>query len=483
MKFRAPIGLLILLVIVGLGCTFWQLYGLPLESDLAVIVLPAPACRQVLGDPFGWAALTRHEVYVAPNRFFAHAAMVVYFKSVPFLLQSVFPPITSIYVACALFGTLVETLLLYLLAGYAGGQWDLRRRRIWVLMLLLLPLFQLGGYNDQLGIIDHSVTYTFFYAFPLALLLLWLKPFYQAAVEKRPFRVGPLGLLGMLGLTVVLSFNGAIVPGVVAVLSAGIGLYWLGQQAPLLRRGEWAAVWRRIPWQPFGLLICFGLLCLYSLYIGRFEAENAVLPLGERYTRLSMGAWRLLRKPGLPLLVGAVVLNGWLLRRAVPAMPNRLQLLHAGRWLGVFALVFVLLLPLGGYREYRPYIIRHDSILPVSLGLLYFYALTSYYLARHLAERPRRWFLGWVGAVSVFFQVTDLALPPANNACERQALQQLAASKKPVTQLCDKCSVLDWTPITRPEQSQVQAQLLAYWGVTHGVRLYYQAPKPALSSR
>ncbi|MCC3160820.1 hypothetical protein LJ737_26520 [Hymenobacter sp. 15J16-1T3B] len=481
MPKRFPLSILILFVLLDLGYTFWQNYQLPLEGDLPQIVLPAPDCRQVLGDPFGWAALTRHEVYVAPNRFFAHAAMVGYFKSVPFGLQKLgLSPVNSIYAACALFNTLVQALIMYVLGRYASGTWRLSSRKLWVTMALLVPLFQVGGYHNQMGIADNSITYTFFYAFPLLLLLLYFLPFYQAEVDGRPFRVGPLTWLGLLGLMVVLSFNGAIVPGVVAVLSVGIGLRWLVQQGPLLRQGRVAEVWRRIPWQPFGLLLIFGLLCLYSLYIGTFEAEQLThdLPLWERYQRLPLGLNDQFRRPGLPIFLGAVLLNLALIRWRTPATDAGRRLLRAGRWLGLFALVFILLLPLGGYRNYRPLILRRDSVLPILLALMALYILTSYYLLRHLPAAQRRAYLAWVLVLSAFYTVSDHPWLVRTNACERQAFRTLAESAGPVVRLPNDCTVMAWDLATYPEASETPAQLLDYWGVTWGKRLYVQEPKP-----
>ena len=179
-KYLLP-TLLALFVLLDLGYTFVQSYQLPLDGDLPPIVLPAMECRQVLGDPFGWAALTRGEVYVAPNRFFAHAAMVCYFKSVPFALQRVTSPINSLYAACALFAVLVQALLLYVLGVYISGSYR-PGARFWLAVALVAPLFQMSGYNDQMGIIEQCITYTFFYAFPMLLLL--VLPFYRAAYHE-----------------------------------------------------------------------------------------------------------------------------------------------------------------------------------------------------------------------------------------------------------------------------------------------------------
>ncbi|GAB2456929.1 hypothetical protein GCM10011375_05230 [Hymenobacter qilianensis] len=79
-------------------------------------MLPSFWYSQVLQDPFGWAVIAKNEVYAGPNRYFAHAAMVGYLKSVPLWLQRSIDPISSVYLACALFKTAVQGLLLYLLA-------------------------------------------------------------------------------------------------------------------------------------------------------------------------------------------------------------------------------------------------------------------------------------------------------------------------------------------------------------------------------
>lgn len=41
------------------------------------------------------------------------------------------------------------------------------------------------------------------------------------------------------------------------------------------------------------------------------------------------------------------------------------------KWIGVFSLFYILLLPLGGYRDYRPNVLRHDTILPITLSLIF----------------------------------------------------------------------------------------------------------------
>jgi hypothetical protein len=75
MNKRYFTSVLVAFVVLDWVFTCWQHYHLPLDGDLAAIVLPAPWYTQVLHDPFGWAVLAKHESYSATNRFFAHATI------------------------------------------------------------------------------------------------------------------------------------------------------------------------------------------------------------------------------------------------------------------------------------------------------------------------------------------------------------------------------------------------------------------------
>ncbi|WP_310393702.1 hypothetical protein [Hymenobacter sp.] len=477
-KYLLPV-LLALFVLLDLGYTFVQSYQLPLEGDLPAIVLPSPECRQVLSDPFGWAVLTRNEVYVAPNRFFAHAAMVSYFKSVPFALQRLTDPISSVYAACALFGVLVQALLLYVLGVYISGTYQLTSRGFWVVVALLAPLFQMVGYNDQMGIIDPAITYTFFYGFPMLLLLVLLLPFYRAAYQGQPLRVSWPGRLALVGLMVVLAFNGAIIAGTVAVLFFCIVLHWAVRQwqsGVRFDSGQWLGRVRQLPPLAPVLLGLFAALCVYSLYIGLNERESVGqdLPMWRRYARIPHGILWQYRKLGLPLLTLAVLVNARLIRRLVPATADSQRILRMLRWLGIFAVIYVLLLPLGGYREYRALIIRRDSVIPLLLGLMFFYGLSTYFLLHHLPARPRRWYLGAVVVFSAIFLIADRRMPRTTNACERENLTRLAQAPEPVVRLGAGCTVMAWGNVGAPPESEINAQMLEYWGITRGKKLYYQ---------
>lgn len=482
MKNRYLTSLLVLFVGVDLLFTFWQNYHLPLDGDLVAVVLPASWYTPVLHDPFGWSVLIKNAVYGAPNRFFAHIKMLVYWQNVPRLLQHVVDPISSLYAASALFTTLTQAGLLFLLAKYIQTVSGETRGSFWVIAALLTPFFQTaGGFYEQMGITDRAVTYTFFYALAMLLVLVLLWPFYRAASRQQPLRLPWPRALLLVALMVVVAFDGPIATAALAVLLLGIGGYWAWGQA---RRGRLSLTRPALgqEWLSGQALLLLGTLaglCLYSLYIGRNNIENTrTYSLQQLYALLPIGALRYLTyQPGVPLLLLALAANVLLLRRGVAPSPARHRVLRALSCVGLFAGVYLLLLPLGGYRSYRPALLRNDTALPMLLGLLFSYGLSTSFLLARLRGRWRGSYAGAVCLLGAFFLYADARLNPGiTNDCERWSLDQLARAKEPVVELTNTCYVLAWTPITDYYQSDIQGQMLYYWGVTPDKKLYFQKP-------
>ena len=472
MNKRYVTALLVGFVVLDWALTFWQHYHLPLDGDLAAIVLPAYWYAPVLHDPFGWAVLTKNEVYSATNRFFAHATTSLYWKLMPALLQRFTNPINSLYVAAAFFATATQAGLTLVLAGYVRLASGAGRRGFWLVAALLGPLFQTASrLYEQLGVTDHAITYTFFYAWPLLLVLVLFWPFFRAACQGQPLRLPWWRALLLVALMVVIAFNGPLAAAVVAIVLLGVGLRWLWG---LLRPSQQAA-W--LSGQALVLLTILGLLTVYSLYIGRNNNENThTLSLSELYLLLPIGLGKLVfMQVGLPLLLALVLANSVLVRRTGLATPGRQRVLWLLGWAGGAAAVYLLLLPLGGYRSYRPYLIRYDTFLPVTLGLLFAYGLSTYYLLVHLRGRARGAYALVVSLFVGYFAISDLVFRlPFDNGCERWALDQLARAPGPEVQLTLNCSVMAWGPITTTEQSERNAAMLEYWGVTPGRKLYFQ---------
>jgi len=482
MSKRYWIWLLVLFAVSDLAFTFWRNYQLPLDGDLVAIVLPASWYTQVIHDPFGWTVLTNNAVYGGTNRFFAHAEMGVYWKTVPRLLQHLIDPISSLYTASALFNTLTQAALIFLLVKYiqAGSSKPREYGDFWIVTALLIPLCQTaGGFYEQVGITDRAITYTFFYGFAVVLLLVLLWPFYLAACRQKPLRLSWLRVILLVGLMVVVAFNGPIDTAIVAVLLLCIIGHWAWQQAQGWRQGgAWLTLnngW--LSRQAVLLLGILASLCVYSLYIGRNNIENShTFTLAQLYQLLPIGVVRyFLYQPELPILWLILLGNYALLRWVVAPSPARQQVLLAMGWAGLFIAAYVLLLPLGGYRSYRPNLLRNDTALPILLGSFFAYGLSTYFLLRQLKGRLWGSYLLLICLVGCFFSSADLILNTTQtNNCERWSLDQLGRAKEPVVALSPYCTVLTWTPITDYTQSDINAQMLFYWGVTTEKKLYYQ---------
>ena len=484
MNKRYWTGLVVLIVLIDAIATYWQNYQFPLDGDLIPTIFPAPWYSQVMHDPFGLSVLLHQKSYAGTNRFFAHASLTLYWKRMPQVLQAVgVSPISSLYAAGALFNTLIQLLLLGGLAAYVRlgtSSGERTGRTWWLAVALLLPLFQTAGFSEQMGITNQATTYTFFYAFPLGWVLVFFWPFYRAACGQKPIRLPAWRVALLVLLMPVMVFNGPICLASIAVILFCIGLHWAwhvgqrGLRAPgafrwsMLTGPEWLSV------QALALLATLGLLAAYSLYIGQFNAENAhTHTLKELYGLLPIGIQKELElQKGLQWLLWLLLLNGLLVFFLTSTSTTRTRVLHALGWVALFSGLFLLLLPFGGYRPYRPYLVRGDSILPILLGLLFAYGLSACFLLRELRLRVRIGYAVGVAWFSFAFMWADLPGPmDRNNACERWALEQLADATGPVVYVSPSCTVLGWEPFYDYHQTELQGKMLYYWGVT---------PKPVL---
>ncbi|MEY4904555.1 MAG: hypothetical protein RLZZ292_2370 [Bacteroidota bacterium] len=463
--------------------SFQQHYHAPLEGDLARVVVPAEGFEWMMQDPLGMEALLHQRVYAAPNRFFAHWMMYTYLRTAPFVLQSFTTPIDSIYLACALFKTFIQLFILLLLAMYVCCK-ELKKENILLVIALLAPLFQTTGYNGLMGIIEGSITYTFFYAVPSALLLLFFFPFYRSLYVGEPLKWTALTQIFMILFMGVLALNGPLIPGVVLIL---VALYLVHQGKFYFNSSEkmdknivtqFFSTFKNHPNKILVFFLClFALLCLYSLYIGQYNIENtsSLLSLQERFAKIPMGLLGIfIEKLGLPVLALMLIINTKILsKQSKNTLDGTLTFKQILIWAGWFALFYVLLLPFGGYRVYRPNIVRRDSLQPILLGLFFLYGLSSFLILKNKNFTYQKIYTYVVCLVAVIFTIAD---EPnfQQNACERAALEQLAASPEKTVLLKTDCNIMAWGKITDPNASSINTKLLKYWGVLKEDKLYYQ---------
>lgn len=460
-KFRHLVWvLLVAFFVMDTAYAGYQYVHQPLDGDMGWNIVPAAEVRPILQDPFGWRALTEGLTYPNPNRFFSHWTFREYLLRIPGWLQAFVSPVDSVYLACGLAKLLTHLALIWLLARAVTGP----RRRSWqdVLLVacLLVPFFQSGEFRGHIGIVDASTTYVFFYALPAVALLVFSMPFidYFGHGERQKPGWWEMSWLALLAFVVCLS--GPLNPAVVLVATATGGLCWLTGGVRL----------KEVPKRLLLLLLFVNVLALYSLYLGRYNSLTIAtqLPLTDVYALLPAGIWRqFTTKLAFPMLFGGLLVNGLLLRRYAPN-PN---LLRACTWVVAGVLLYLVLLPLGGFREYRAGILRYDTIMPVTLALITLYAATARWL---LARLPagRGGYAGLLVVVALVFTNAD-RLDRSHYDCERAALAEIAASTQAEVPLTGSCPVLTWRTYRDTYETILPGQLLYRWGITDEVKRYY----------
>ncbi len=451
--------------------SFLHYSSTPLDGDMGVLIVAEGNAGKVLEDPFGIHTILNDDKHSNPNRFFAQYFFGNYFLTTPFLLQRISTPVDSIYYAAAISKLLMEIGFIYLLTVLILGSNSVFNRKGLLAAMLITPLFQAYAYVNYMDIVGQSITYAFFYALPLLLLLFFYTKLYLSVRNRVP--LSGISRLLLISLVVILPLSGPLIPPVILVVDVVLAGFYLSTM-----KSNWSNlvnyfknVFLAIPKSLLLYLIPTTILSIYSLFLGAYNIENqtAVLSIGERYARLPIGLFKMLTgKLGLSLLLGFVLMNATLIKHFY--LDNRAKEIIAHfKWLAIFAVIYILLLPLGGYREYRPYIVRSDTLMPVTIGLVYLYGASTYFL---LGKMKNKFYPVAVIVFSLIFINAGRASLHGND-CEKYALQTIANSNEKIVLLEEDCTVLSWFPIRDYHQSRLNAKLLKIWGVTDEERLYY----------
>jgi hypothetical protein len=134
----------------------------------------------------------------------------------------------------------------------------------------------------------------------------------------------------------------------------------------------------------------------------------------------------------------------------------------------LFCLIYLLLLPLGGYREYRPNIIRVDSFAPVIVAYFFSFGLSTFHLIRYSGLLYKI----TIVAVLLLFTMAD-KIHFNRNRCEKEQLKFIAHYHETVVPVKTSCHVLSWHPIQNPDESKLIGKLIAIWKITPSEKMYY----------
>jgi len=482
MKKRIAYFLILFFLIIDFSYSFYQYYHTPLLGDVADVVLPTKdyGYYNVLKDPFGFDVIIKDKHYANPNRFFAHKLTSEYFLTIPILLQNFISPINSIYLASAIIKLLTHLLIVYLLTLYITKTSNILNIDFVTVALLITPFFQTFGYNRYMGIIDNSVIYTFFYALPLGFLLYFYLPFYNNLFNNKPLKFNYFKILFYILFIVFLSFNGPLLTGIVLIVNTIILLFLFITNYKkklnnnyLIYRKIYTALLQIPPTYLF-LFILFNILSLYSLYISKNNTLNCgnSLTIFERYLRIPIGIYYLLtQKIGNSLLIFSIIINYIIIKKYYwNNYAKKIKLLI--KWIILFTIIYILLLPLGGYREYRENIIRYDTVLPITISLIYLFGLTSFFIIKQTHKKINLSYITYIFIILSIYTIADKT-NESSYICERNIIEEISKSKEKIILLNSDCPVMDWEKVYNKEFSKKNAKLFKYWNITKTEKLYY----------
>jgi hypothetical protein len=93
-------------------------------------------------------------------------------------------------------------------------------------------------------------------------------------------------------------------------------------------------------------------------------------------------------------------------------------------------------------------------------------------LLHHAAPAFKRKYIGFLCAISLAFTMADL--PEFwRNACEKSALETIAASTEKTVALPVDCPVMSWQTIRDTSESKLNLKLLHHWGLAIEVEGYF----------
>jgi hypothetical protein len=493
-KSPAGVALAGLVILVDLWHTGLWFSRMQVDPDLSRVAGPTQSYAHVLHDPFGFDGLQTGLRYPGAGRFMAHFTTKAWADHALGWMHVVFSdPVRSLYFSLALTAIVVHIGFLVVGCGYLRAYQPMTAKSTIFTAFGLSLFVQLASQRFYVGIIDHSMSYTFAYAIPLLALAAFFLPVYRSLLHRDYVPSLMVGA-ALVPAAMYLAFSGPLVQPVVAL----IGVLLVGAQA--IRRNRLLVHWRLVP--GLGVL---AILSAWGMYVSQFNSESTTsVTIGTRYSLLRHGLFEVLVRPPSPwpLLLAALVFLYRFVSRSVAGTVRVGLRRHMLAGVG-FSAAWLTLLPLGGYRNYRPFILSSVTLLPVTLIAVYLLVLLLRLALREalseinavrgsapnrskatgpLGEGSRGSSFGAVLAfgcptiILVLLSIGKLTVAPANNACQRATFEQLHDESGLGTSLGESvvvlliprtCPILTETvdALDDPDYQQAITKLLVRWQV------------------
>jgi hypothetical protein len=465
----------IALVLIDLIYSFYQFKLAPLDGDMAGGIVQGEKGLRIFNDPYGFNVISKNFKAENPNRYYSHLAFRSYFRSVPFLVQNFTNPIDSIYIASAIAKILIQTIFIVVLTFMIIkflGKFDLLYLTI---PILLIPFFQTNGAVETIGIIDPSITYNFFYSLPLLFFLIYIGLFFLVLNNFNfKYKYVVVGILGILML--IIPFSGPLIAPLMAIFSLLLLIIWFLKYEIIK-----SEVFKSNALKHFLLIFCITslLISLYSIFLGTFNSigDFSEVTLLERYNKLFLGVHHyFIERDELQALILFVLFNSVIIRLFFYEKFGKTIITIFVLFL-LFISIYILLLPIGGYRDYRPYILRYDTLMPLTIGLVLFFAFSVVFIIKNSINYKSKFIFLFI----VFYYLIDLhkkdLIDFQSNTCQIEALEELANSNDTKVELFAECEVLSWGEVNKYEDSYYIGKLLYYWNITQHELIFVHSQK------
>ena len=171
------------------------------------------------------------------------------------------------------------------------------------------------------------------------------------------------------------------------------------------------------------LKIAFLFLTLFSfgsLHLGTYNSINNlnIKLIIQIYKSLPKGIYyQVFIKLGFTILFCAIAVNYFLLKN-IADNNERIKILNLYKWIFTFSVVCILFLPFGGYRQYRPNVLKFNTILPITVAFIFLFAKSSLSIIPKIESQKLKIYLGFLLLTICIFTLADK--PEFNkNECEK----------------------------------------------------------------
>lgn len=479
-----------LFILFCLFKSFKQFYGFSLDGDIIESVVPLPGVQKIFDDPSGIKTIINNDKHLGPNRFFAHYSTYKVFRELPILLQNFCDPVESLYYTAAISKLFMLIMLLFLLSVIISGKRKIFSLKFILIIAVLIPFFQInqGNLAHEMGIIDSSITYSFFYALPLVFVLAYYIPLCFTLLHEQKFKMSPFLVILWIIIAIISCFNGPIYPPTILIINSILFLHlfiknWGKYKNKFLFKRA-VSVFKSIGKQNLLLLLPISFLALYSVFLGTFNNafSEQQLSLKDLYMILPKGILNTFTSSSYIIIISLLTINYLILYFKYKTDIKYKKAICLYRFLIIFSAIYILLLPLGGYREYRPYILRCDTIIPITVLSLITICYGFIFILKKQMEEKRKYF--FKGSyillfLSVFIFLTIKNKNKVYNECEKASIYTIMQSKEDIVALEQDCIIIGWYPtiIRDPRETTNHSKLFCLWNITQKPKLFYCSSK------